>query len=632
MSAIEIIEDAGLDYRSVSGGEITISCPMCAHSGNKKKFYINDDSGLWQCKVCGEAGNKVSLAKLLGVELRDNPDYELVESEVSDLYERYISRCQRLLIDGENEKPLEWLIGHRGLDARTIEEARLGWHPGGIGLVKSLLDQWGSRYPITLIEESRLIQHGKDALGGCIVIPYISNGKIVQVRGRKLASDPDQKYLTLSGDGTGIYGVDNISAGGDVIITEGEFDSLIVNQYGRNSSREVRAIAVPGAGIAPLKLLPSIEDCKRVYVGFDPDHAGRRGADKLKDALEHKARVITLPEDGKDWTDWLPEQENPSKAIDELMREADDAERKVFSVGDAYREWNTRKDIPGIKFGYRRLDAAIYPGPQPGAVVVPLAGTGVGKTVFLANLDWAWRDMRVLHLTLENTSAELFELLRRISRFHNPGLKADQVQEHFGKLRIVDENAVSLDQISYLIEEYRDGIGDYPQVVIIDYLGYLANHSKGRSSYEQASSAVMMLKAIAKKYNLVIVSPSQVNREKKQGQAIGLSDARDSGKIGETADIVLGLTRPGRTHIEGGDIVDGDQDSEMITVDEDIRLQVLKTRSAGTGTVVHLVGSAASLAITEIDDVRGSGRVKKENMYVRDGLKYNEIMAQVEDR
>jgi hypothetical protein len=241
-----------------------------------------------------------------------------------------------------------------------------------------------------------------------------------------------------------------------------------------------------------------------------------------------------------------------------------------------------------------------------------------GKTVFLANLDYNLRDRRVLHVTLENTVSEMFELLWRIYHFHHPTADDFHISRDMPNLRIVDSNKLSMDDMAMLVEEYTADIGEPPELVNIDYLGYLARGVRGGSSYEKNSEAVMQLKAMAKAHNLAIVSPCQSGRAGIVGQAFNGDEARDSGVIEETCDFMFGLYRP-------ADAADPNGMARGGAVDSEITCQIIKSRRGGKGRVARLHTSPASLVMVDALDAHGVARVQQETAAFNRGLSYEDI-------
>ncbi len=241
-----------------------------------------------------------------------------------------------------------------------------------------------------------------------------------------------------------------------------------------------------------------------------------------------------------------------------------------------------------------------------------------GKTVFLANLDYNLRNHRVLHITLENTVSEMFELLWRIYHFWHPAAEDFQITRDMPWLRIVDANRLSMDDMAMLVQEYTADIGEPPELVNIDYLGYLARGMRGVSAYDKNSEAVMQLKAMAKAHNVAVISPCQSGRAGQVGQAFNGDEARDSGVIEETSDFMFGLYRPGDASDPNGMARGG-------AVDSEIACQIIKSRRGGKGRVARLHTSPASLVMVDALDAHAVARVQQETAAFNRGLTYEEI-------
>lgn len=61
------LQRAGIDYHAAGDNQFQADCPLC---GRKDKFYMNQVTGMWDCKVCyHDGGNLELLAGLLNVGL-----------------------------------------------------------------------------------------------------------------------------------------------------------------------------------------------------------------------------------------------------------------------------------------------------------------------------------------------------------------------------------------------------------------------------------------------------------------------------------------------------------------------------------------------------------------------------------
>lgn len=641
-SLVEYLGSKGIRTWPAAGHEVTAHCPFACPpdkaAKGRGKLYLNTETWLYDCKVCGTQGGRKSLLEHFGDEEDAtylpgaNPSVRLA------LLSQYADHAAELLA-GNDEKVL-WLL-RRGLNAETIMAARLGFVPKGYGICHSLP---GDYSPSDLARSGMLTERGSEFHAGHLVIPYTQRDKVLQIRGKDIGG----RYYTPAGEQVRLYNADSLRGAEYVIITEGEFDTLILAQHLRQALspryRSIAVVALPGAGAWPggkEGFADYFREAKRVYIGLDPDETGIRETHKLKEALGSKARVILLPQDDSvrdsdgrpvkcDWTEYLRDKDGDHPwgghtvaDVQVLIDVAEMTGKRIFSVAEAASKWRSDKiERPGIKLGFPALDAVIAPGLRPGNLCIPLAKTGTGKTVFLANILYNTRDRRVLHITLENTVTELFELLWRIYHFWNPTAEEFHIERDMPYLRIVDENRLSYSEFGMLIEEYTAEVGDPPELVNIDYLGYLAAGQRGSGRYEKVSSAVMEVKGMAKMADCAVITPHQVSRGLKEGSAFEGDEARDSGVVEETADFMFGLYRP-------SEAIDRARQLRPGSVTHELNAQIIKSRRGGKGKIAELAMSSASLVIADAMDNVALQRIQQENAGHNRGLRYEDIAKEV---
>jgi hypothetical protein len=617
-----------LDVRQ-SGKELIVACFfLCGESGDsrKKKLYVNAEHGAFSCKVCGTEGGWKRLLEHFGDEDRTDT---FKPSRKLSIYGEYVTVCQDLLM--RNERALTYLF-ERGLTLETIETARLGYHPKGASVVKSLpsaLKPGG--FTLDELKDSGLLRaSGGDFHDGRIVIPYLVSSQVVQVRGRAMG-DVQPKYATPAGDPVRLYGTDDLRGADAALVVEGEFDRLIMRQVLQSSpdarARAIAVVSMPGAQVFPEGkegFAEFFEDCRRVYLGFDNDNAGKQGAAKGREILGAKARIIELKAEN-DWSDFINAGAGWREVLD-LVADADMRGKRVFSIEESARKlFAIEQGAPGIKMGFPTLDAFLAPGLRPGGVTIPMAKTGNGKSVFLNNVCWYTRHIPTLMITLELTAAETYNRMRKITRFHNPTLDDRGIWAQYPLLGVVEDNRLSPDDFARLIDEFAEEKGERPQLVMVDHLTYYAHHQRGKDDYERTSKAVMGLKEEAKRHELHIMTPVQVNRGKKQGEDLDLESARNSGAVEETADFVLAISRP---HLA--------QDLASVTqagaAGDELKIQILKSRHGNAGRVAGMYFSATSLSIVDGSDRRNALRISAENAAYNRGESYEEIFNRDRER
>lgn len=142
--------------------------------------------------------------------------------------------------------------------------------------------------------------------GQRITIPVTNrHGGLV---GFKLAKDPADdsagpKMLTSHGSSLELYGWERVLAKPQrLLICEGEFDRLVLETHG------IAAVtSTGGAGAFRAEWAADFASIPEVFLCFDSDEAGRRGALRVGDCVPH-AKIVALPDEvgpGGDVTDFF---------------------------------------------------------------------------------------------------------------------------------------------------------------------------------------------------------------------------------------------------------------------------------------------------------------------------------------
>jgi hypothetical protein len=625
--AAAYLAEHGVQTFRASGAEITFHCMWCPDGDQKGKgkCYLNTETWLWDCKRCGTKGNRRTLLKEFG-------DEETVEyipgsdpGKRRAVLEAAVSSAADMLLN--NPRILKYLMttGYyddddgvkrlgRGLSADTIDTYQLGYVPKAVGFSGCI----GDHHRADIIAAGILTDAGREWYSDRITIPYRTRGTVVSLRGK----DPNGKYFTAAGDSVRLFNSDSLAGAQDAIICEGEFDALVLQQKLQLSTnartRATAVVAIPGAGALPTGFESYFSDCKRVFIALDPDDVGKKGALRIKEMLGSKARIVELPEDLPkcDWTEFLSGRGMNVGDVMELLATA--AGKRLWSTSDTHAKWKRQRvEAPGMQFGFSQLDGWYAPGAQPGDLIVALAKTGVGKTNLLTNVTYNTRSRPSLFLSCEMTAVQVYDRLRRIAHFWNPFASDLEIDEMYRLLRIVDTRLVPGD-VTTLCAEYEEEMGFRPQQVMVDYLGYAAKSYPGGNAYERTTNAVMGLKEDAKLEDVVLWTPSQVNRMAEDGKPIDADSARDAGTIEETADLLVSLYRP-------ADAIEATKDA---VPSGDVRLGVLKNRHGAIGMATSLRFSAASLVLVDGYSPRAIlDKVAEENRRAWRGDSYESIYA-----
>lgn len=599
----------GLHLKEAGGWEVHAACVFCGEDPQKRgRLYINTDPnaeipGLFMCHKCGEKGSLVTLMRHFG----DDPKSERIDEDSSirrEILAEAASYYHERLAD--HEDAFEWLRRDRGLELETIVAHQIGYADGG--LYRHLRQAGYATKDVLatgLVVEDRASQRIVDFLRDSVTIPYLTAGNVVMVRGRAFPYDGEgPKYKTPPRQQTRLFNSDAAWETDTLVACEGEFDALILGQLG------VRAVGVPGANIWQDTWDGYVAPLKRLFVLFDPDDSGRQGREKLRDRFGAKVRFAELPPDDgyKDPTEWVAAG---GHTADDFAAILEGAARSglLVSVADARREWEEVQGLPGLKFGIELLDLMIEPGIIDGQVVVVLAKTGTGKTLFCLNvmqtMAMAQPDLKFLFVSLEQTRGEWWERARRIYRFHNLEQTDDDADRFWSsRLTLIDKNRVTPDELHTAIDEFHEEWGAKP-LLVIDYLGYWAQAFKG-DRYERTSDAIVALHGITKERRIKTICPHQVSRTGRDGEEFGTDAGRDSGVIEETAAFMFNLWSP--------DNQLGREERERTGA---INLRIGKSRHGGRGAKVALQMAPLSLAIVP-ESHRLAPLARDEVVYKRD--------------
>lgn len=222
------------------------------------------------------------------------PENTFIFKEIySEIYEKFQQFCLTQPATESTRKAAEYLRG-RGIDDWTIRHFKL-----------FVIKNYG------LANEFLKTNFSMEDLKGCgivndkgnlvffvhpIIIPYFQDGRIVYLQGRTIGSPPDgaSKYQFLSGVPRSIFNIDSIKKlrpNTDVYLTEGAFDCMTLVKNG------MIAVSLASAKIFKKEWIKYFKKYK-IWVSFDNDTAGIKGADDLVEELT-EAGILA---EKRDWS------------------------------------------------------------------------------------------------------------------------------------------------------------------------------------------------------------------------------------------------------------------------------------------------------------------------------------------
>ena len=263
---------------STKGGEYAGQCPWC---GGNDRFRVWPDAehpGYW-CRGCARTGDaidylrqyrhmtyqqaQVFLGQAPEPKPRRGPTSKQTNGTPNSTWQSVgqdlIERASRYLWTDNGIHALAYLYG-RGLVDETIKAARIGFIPKDH---RDKPEYWGlTPYDTKAV----FIPRG-------IIIPWQAKGHLWNIRIRR-ANGPWGRYHAIAGSSNGLYGADNVIYQHPVVITEGEFDALVLQQEISNMAAVVATGSTAGSRLPQWTEL--LSQASLALVAYDADTSGEK--------------------------------------------------------------------------------------------------------------------------------------------------------------------------------------------------------------------------------------------------------------------------------------------------------------------------------------------------------------------
>jgi twinkle protein len=424
---------------------------------------------------------------------------------------------------------------------------------------------------------------GTDSRGTMVQIaPYydVKTGRLVAQKTRTAT-----KEFKILGNGKKIplFGLQLARRGGKmIIITEGEIDAMSISQAMGNTWP---AVSLPNGGgtlDALQASLEFLETYEKVILAFDNDEVGKVA---LEAALElfspGKAHVLELGT-YKDANEML--QDGGAKGLRTAVWEA--KQYRPDGIVDLV-DWKERIEAPlaqGTPYPWPKLNGMVF-GYRPGELITWTAGTGVGKTALIGELEHHLLTTTQEHIGIIHLEEGVVRSARRIigiemgSPIHLPDATYTQgafdnafeatigtgrlhAYDHFGTIEI----EVLLNRVRHLVR--GSGCG----VVVLDHISMVVSGADlDADERRMLDQIVTRLKTLAVETNVSIHIISHLSRGKgtahELGGQVALNQLRGTQAIGQLSDTIIAAERNQQA----------DTEQERNTTN----LRVLKNRYAG---------------------------------------------------
>ena len=223
--------------------------------------------------------------------------------------------------------------------------------------------------------------------------------------------------------------------------------------------------------------------------------------------------------------------------------------------------YEKKEHITGIPTGFTQLDRLIS-GFQPSDLIIIAGRPSMGKTSFVLNIaQYAGIEVNIplIIFSLESAKEQLVErLLCSEARVDSQKLRTGFLSEDDWS-RLTDAAGVLADAPIYIDDTPSIGVMELrakvrqvkaehdDKMAIVDYLQLMAGDKRAENRQQQISEISRSLKALAKELRIAVVAISQLSRSVERRGEVDkrprLSDLRESGAIGQDADLVLSLYR-----------------------------------------------------------------------------------------
>ena len=286
-------EDTDFEQKN-SSGEVAVKCPFPHFSGKVQYFeenpsaHINEDKGVFHCKVCGQHHSEPSFVKeLLGIEYGE---------------------AIRLLRHLENYSiRTSWYTAMANLDEELL---------GKLNISKSAAIQ---------------LQLGTETQG--IGFPVYVFGQLMDIRTYNPGGKPKVKSRFGATAGYFVPDVAKMRDLKRVLICAGEKDMAIARTFGFD------AYTITGGEMAIPKQYGFAFKNKRVYIIYDNDDAGRNGAKKLGRFVHENGGLPYLvfghhevaKEKGEDLYDYLVKYHKTKEDLELLLDATEPMDPTIIS-------------------------------------------------------------------------------------------------------------------------------------------------------------------------------------------------------------------------------------------------------------------------------------------------------------
>lgn len=271
-------------------------CPFC-HSSAEVFCVDNKNAAFW-CYSCGKHGTMEDFKIQAGLKY-PRPEPELADQGLMEIHNAAAAYYYGCLEGNAGRQARAYLMGERGLDARTLADFGIGYAPYGGGN-QSLYKHLRNQFDDTAIFRSGLVRRGKygiyDMFRNRVMFPILDReGRVVAFGGRSL-DGRGPKYLNsaesrIFNKHTILYGFQTAAGASKtedtLLVCEGYMDLIALQAHGVRNSAAV-------LGTALTKEHADLIRCfyKKVRLALDSDGPGIQAMARSIPVLENAGLAV----------------------------------------------------------------------------------------------------------------------------------------------------------------------------------------------------------------------------------------------------------------------------------------------------------------------------------------------------
>lgn len=255
------------------------------------------------------------------------------------------------------------------------------------------------------------------------------------------------------------------------------------------------------------------------------------------------------------------------EAIPDLLREAlsinfdTDIGHDYFEDSQERYEYYHRVENK-IPFSIEMLNTVTNGGPTKKAIIIALAGTNVGKSLFLTDQSahWLMEGKKVLYITMEMAEERIAERIdaklmtmdiNKLNTIPEMTFKAkiDSLQAKTDGKLIIREyppHVFTANHLRNLLREIKQKKGFVPDIIALDYLGLCASYRLQPSvgSYAYLKSVTEEFRGVMTAGEYLGVTAMQTNRTGQSSADVDYEDMSESHGISMGADFIFAMMSP----------------------------------------------------------------------------------------